>query len=81
MTSNDSKSYLGYLNILIDQHNNNYHRSIGKELIDADRSNLTEKVKSSCKAPGTNVGDKVMITNYKSIFSKGCTKNWSNVIL
>ena len=31
MTTNDSKYYLGYLNKLIDQYNNTYHRSTGKE--------------------------------------------------
>ena len=31
MTVNDSKSYLGYLNKLVDQYNNTYHCSIGKK--------------------------------------------------
>ena len=31
MITNDNKYYLGYLNKLIDQYNNTYHRSIGKE--------------------------------------------------
>ena len=43
MTANDSKSYLGYLNKLVDEYNNNYHRSIGKKSIDADYYVLTEK--------------------------------------
>ena len=30
LTANDSKSYIGYLNTLVDEHNNVYHRSIGK---------------------------------------------------
>ena len=29
MTANDSKSYLGYLNKLVHECNNDYHRSIG----------------------------------------------------
>ena len=33
MTANDSKSYLGYLNKLIDQYNNTYHRSVSNRLI------------------------------------------------
>ena len=36
MTANDSKSYLAYLNKLIDKYNNNYHRIIGKKAITAD---------------------------------------------
>ena len=30
MIANDSKSYLGYLNKLVDQQNNTYHSSLGK---------------------------------------------------
>ena len=29
MTVNESKSYLSYLNKLVDQYNNTYHHSIG----------------------------------------------------
>ena len=36
MTTNDSKSYLSYLNKLVDQCNNTYHPSINKKLINAD---------------------------------------------
>ena len=40
MASKDSKSYLGYLNKLLNEHNNTYHRSINKKPIDADYSTL-----------------------------------------
>ena len=30
MTANDSKSYCSYLNKLVDEHNNTYHRSTVK---------------------------------------------------
>ena len=33
MTANESKSYLGYLNKLVDEYNNTNHRSIGKNLL------------------------------------------------
>ena len=32
-TANDNKSYLGYLNKLLDECSNSYHHSIGKKLI------------------------------------------------
>ena len=38
MTTNDSKSYLIYLNKLVDQGNNTFHHSINKTPIDADYS-------------------------------------------
>ena len=44
MTANDSKSYLPYLNKLVDQYNNTYHHSINKKPINADYSALTEKI-------------------------------------
>ena len=33
MTANDSKSYLPYLNKIVDQYNNTYHHSIDKKLL------------------------------------------------
>ena len=33
MTANDSKSYIGYLNKLVDKYNNTCHSSIGKNLL------------------------------------------------
>ena len=42
MTGNDSKSFLSYLNKLVDQYNN-YHHSIGKKPSNADYTVLTKK--------------------------------------
>ena len=33
MTANNTKSYLVYFNKLVDEHNNTYHRSIGKKIL------------------------------------------------
>ena len=60
-----NKSYLGYLNKLVDECNNSYHNSIGK---------------TNSKAPKSRARDRVGITKYKNIFSKGYTKNWSREI-
>ena len=62
MTTNDSKSYLPYLNKLVDVSNNTYHHSINKEPIDADYSALTENIESNPKAPKFKVNDRVRIT-------------------
>ena len=62
MIAKDSKSYLSHLKKLADQCNNTYHHSIDIRLIDADCSDLTEKIVSSCKAPKFEVGDRVGIT-------------------
>ena len=71
MTANNSKSYLSYLNKLADQYNDTYHHSINKKPSNADYSALTEKIETNLKAPKFKVNDRVGITNYKNIFSKG----------
>ena len=80
MTANDSKSYLPYLNKLVDHYNNNYHHSINKKPINADYFGLTENIETYLKAPKFKVNDRVKITKYKNIFSKGYTENWSREI-
>ena len=74
MTANESKYYLGYLNKLLDEYNNTYHQSIGKKLIHADYSALTEGVESSCKAPKFKVGDRVSTSKYKNMFCQKLVK-------
>ena len=77
MTNNDNKSYLAYLNRLVDQYNNTYYHFINKKPINADYSALTEKIETNLKAPKFKVSDKVIITKFRNIFSKGYTENWS----
>ena len=80
MTANQKKSYLSYFNKLVDQSNNTYHHSIGKNLVDSDFFALTEESKSSHKAPKFKVADLVKISKYRNSFSKCYTKNWSREI-
>ena len=80
MTANDNKSYLGYLNKLVDENDNTYHRTISGKCIDADYSALNREIKMNPKDPMFKVGDKVRITVYTNIFSKNYTKNWSREI-
>ena len=80
LTHNKGKSYLTYMNKLVDQYNNTYHHSINKKPINADYSALTEKIKTNLIPLKFEVNDRVRITKYKNIFSKGYTKNWSREI-
>ena len=41
---------------------------------------MTEKIDTNSKAPKFKVNDRVRITKYKNIFSKGYTENWSREI-
>ena len=52
--TNDSKSYTGHLNKLVDEYNNAYHNSIGKKSIHADSHALSEEFESCFKASKFN---------------------------
>ena len=71
MTTNDNKFYLSFLNKLVDQYNNTYNHYINKKPINADYSALTEKIETNLKTAKFKVNDRVTITKYKNIFSKG----------
>ena len=60
----------------MNQYNNTYHHFINKKPINANYSALTERI----EAPKFKLNDRVRITKYKNIFSKGYTKNWSREI-
>ena len=77
MTANDSKSYLSYLDKLVDQYNNINHHSVKNEPINANYSALTEKIEANLKAPKFKTNDRVRITKYKNIFSNAYLENWS----
>ena len=47
MTTNDTKSCLIYLNILVDQCNNTFHHSIGKKTINANYFASTEQIETN----------------------------------
>ena len=68
MTANDTKSYLNYLNKLVDEYNNTYHPSIGKKPIDADYSALTAEIEMNPKTPKFKISDSLRITTYKNFF-------------
>ena len=78
VTPNDNKSYLPYLNKLVDRCNKTYHHSINKKPINANYSAFFEKLETNPKAPKFKVNDR--ITKYKNIFSKRYTENWSREI-
>ena len=58
----------------MDQYNNTYHHSINKKPINANYSALTGKIETNHKLPKFKVNDRVRITKYKNVFSKGYTE-------
>ena len=75
ITPHDSNSYLGYLNKLVYEYNNNYHHSIGKKAVDSDYSAFTEEIESNLKPPEFKVGNRARITKCKNTCSEGPTHN------
>ena len=61
MTTNNSKSYLPYLNKIVDQYNNTCNHSINIKSINADYSALTKKIETNSKATKFEVNDWVRI--------------------
>ena len=76
MAANYSKSYLIYLNKLVDQYNNTYHQSIN-----TDYPALTEKITINLKTLQLKVNDRVRIAKCKNIFTKGYTESWLETYL
>ena len=68
------------MNKLVDQYNDTYHHSFDEKPFNADYSASTENFESNPKAPKLKVNDRVRITKYKNIISKGYTENWSREI-
>ena len=77
MAANDCKSFFSSSNKLVNQYNNTYRHSVGKRVINPDYSTLNENIELNHKAPKFKINDRVKVTKYKNIFSKGYTKNWS----
>jgi len=85
-TDRGTHSWISILSELIDNYNNSKHRTIcGMTSVEADanpslvkpiqRNNCMQKTKI-----GLNVGDKVRISVYKGVFTKGYLPNWSTEI-
>ena len=68
------------MNKLVDQYNNTYHHSINKKPVNADYSALNKEIDTNLKVPKFKMNDRVIITKYKNIFSKGYTENWTREI-
>ena len=73
MTANESKSYLPYLNDIVDQDKNTHHNSINK--INTDYSALTENTESNPKDPKFKLNSGVRTIRYKNNFIKGYNEN------
>ncbi|KAL4089968.1 hypothetical protein QTP88_024895 [Uroleucon formosanum] len=82
-TSRGSRDWITILPALIDDYNNSMHRTIGMTPTQADahpsRVTLKRDVVKTRKIK-FHVGDKVRISVYKGVFTKGYLPNWSTEI-
>jgi hypothetical protein len=83
-TSRGSHVWITILPALVDGYNNSMHRTIGMTPMQADAHPLRVKLKYDVeKKTGKikfSVGDKVRISVYKGVFTKGYLPNWSTEI-
>ena len=81
MTLVSKNVYFDKLDDLVGEYNNTYHRTIKMKPADVkDNTYIDFKKEVNDKDPKFKVGDRVRISKYKNIFSKGYTPNWSEEV-
>ena len=68
--------YFDVLNVIVDNYNNTYHRTIKTKPIEVKADSYSKYVDSNEKYRKFQVGDHIRISKYKNIFFKGYTPNW-----
>ena len=78
VTSISKNVYIDKLEDIENEYNNTYYRIVKIKSVDVkDNTYINFKKEVNDKNPKFKVGDHVRISEYKSIFAKGCTPNWS----
>ena len=81
MTSVSKNAYIDKLGDIVNEYNNAYHTTIKMEPIDVkDNTYINTDKEIDNKNSKFKVGDCVRISNYKNIFAKGYTANWSEEV-
>ena len=81
MTSVSKNVYIDKLDDTVSEHNNTYHRTITMKPIDLqDNTYIDFEKKVNDRDPRFKVGDNVRISNFKNIFAKRYTPNWSEEV-
>ena len=69
--------YFNVLDDIVKDYNNTIHGSIKMKAKDVKNNNLTEYIEEfNKKDPKFKIDDRVRISKYKNIFSKGYLPNW-----
>ena len=80
-TSISKNLYIDKLDDIVDKYNNTYHTTIKMKPIDVkDNTYINADKEINYKDPKFKVGDRVRISKYKNIFTKGYAPNWSEEV-
>ena len=85
-TLNNNTIWIKYLNKLVKEYNNSYHRTIKMKPVDASKKSNENIVRKNynfeiiTNKRKFKIGDKVRISLLKNTFEKGYTSNWSEQI-
>ena len=78
LTSMSKNVYIDKLDDIVGEYHNTYHRTIKMKPVDVkDNTHIDFEKEFNDKDRKFKIGDHVKISNYKNIFAKGYTKNWS----
>ena len=81
MTLVSKNVYIDKLDDIVGECNNTYHRAIEMKSVDAkDNTYIDFKKEVNDKDPKFMIGNHVRISNYKNVFAKGYTRNWSEEV-
>ena len=81
MTATGKNVYYDVLDDVVNKYNNTRHSTIKMKPIDVRDNNKRVYIdEDNEKDSRFNVGDRVKISKFKSIFAKGHTPNWSSEI-
>ena len=78
LTSMSKNVYIDKLDDIVGEYHNTYHRTIKMKPVDVkDNTHIDFEKEFNDKDRKFKIGDHVKISNYKNIFAKVYTKNWS----
>ena len=78
--------YIDKFDDIVNEYSNTYHRAIKMKPVDVkdntyiDSAELYSSKEVNDKDPKFKAGNHVRISEYKNIFAKGCTPNWSEEV-
>ena len=80
MTASSSNKYINVLPRIVDKYNNGYHRTLKIKPSEVTHGSVSYAPVENKKKPKFKVANRVRISKYKSLFTKGYMANWTEEI-